>query len=165
MPKEEKNRTCCFTGHRLVARSLVPELEKSLDEVIARLKEDGVDRFVCGGAIGFDTLAAQAVLRAKKNDPGTVLILALPCPDQAEKWNAKNRELYEKTVRAADLVHIVSPEYTPGCMHKRNRFMVEMSSHCVCYLTKNSGGTFSTVEYAKKSGLTLHRLAETENEA
>lgn len=160
-----KEITCCFSGHRAVARELVPELEKKLDAAVARLKGEGVKRFVCGGAVGFDTLAAQAVLRAKKTDPGVLLILALPCPEQAEKWSEKSRAVYQETVRAADVVYVVSPEYSPGCMHKRNRFMVDSSSRCVYYLTKNSGGTFSTVEYARKTGLKLIPLAEAQNEA
>ncbi len=155
MTREE---TCCFTGHRIIARSLVPELEKAIEEEIEKLYAQNVKSFVCGGAIGFDTLAAGAVLRAKKRHPDVTLVLALPCPDQTANWSARSREIYEKTVRAADVVHIVSSAYDPGCMHRRNRFMADMSSHCVYYLEKNAGGTFSTVEYARKKGLTLHRL-------
>ncbi|MBQ9545620.1 MAG: DUF1273 family protein [Clostridia bacterium] len=161
--RDLKERTCCFSGHRIVPDEQKPVLEKKLDDVIAGLRKEGVDRFVCGGAIGFDTLAAQAVLRAKKTDPSLILILALPCPDQAEKWSSKDRMIYLNTVRAADVVHIVSPEYSSGCMHKRNRFMVGMSSHCVYYLTKNLGGTYYTVQCAVKAGLKMHPLAENED--
>ena len=45
-------------------------------------------------------------------------------------------------------------------MHKRNRHLVDNSSICICYLTENSGGTFYTVNYAKKQGLTVINLAE-----
>ena len=45
-------------------------------------------------------------------------------------------------------------------MMVRNRYMVDRSSLCLCYLRKASGGTKSTVDYAKKAGLQLLNLAE-----
>ena len=38
-------------------------------------------------------------------------------------------------------------------MHKRNRHLVNSSSICLCYLNKQSGGTFYTVNYAYRKGL------------
>ena len=52
-----------------------------------------------------------------------------------------------------------SQAYTAGCMHKRNRHLVDNSSVCVCYLTKDSGGTAYTVRYARKRGLEVINLA------
>lgn len=50
-------------------------------------------------------------------------------------------------------------QYTKGCMHKRNRHLVDNSSVCVCYLNRESGGTAYTVNYAKKNGLEIINLA------
>ena len=44
-------------------------------------------------------------------------------------------------------------------MLKRNRHLVDNSSVCICYLTESTGGTAYTVEYARKSGLTIVNLA------
>ena len=52
-----------------------------------------------------------------------------------------------------------SQEYTKGCMHKRNRHLVDHSSVCVCYLTKKDGGTAYTVDYAERQGLEVINLA------
>ncbi len=52
-----------------------------------------------------------------------------------------------------------SQEYTKGCMFKRNRHLVDNSSVCICYLTKNNGGTAYTVDYAEKQGLEVINLA------
>ena len=61
-----KTNTCFFTGHRILAESFTPNrLEKGIEYLI----NQGVDTFITGGAIGFDTEADQAVLRAKKNHP------------------------------------------------------------------------------------------------
>ena len=40
-------------------------------------------------------------------------------------------------------------------MHKRNRMLVDMSSICICYLTKDTGGTAYTVKYAEKQKLKI----------
>lgn len=52
-----------------------------------------------------------------------------------------------------------SQEYTQGCMHKRNRHLVDNSSVCICYLTKESGGTAYIVKYAKERGLEVINVA------
>ena len=48
---------------------------------------------------------------------------------------------------------------TQGCMYKRNRHLVDHSGVCVCYLTKDSGGTTYTVRYARAHGLEIINLA------
>ena len=48
---------------------------------------------------------------------------------------------------------------TQGCMYKRNRHLVDHSGICVCYLTKDSGGTAYTVRYARTHGLEIINLA------
>ena len=53
-------------------------------------------------------------------------------------------------------------QYTRGCMHKRNRHLVNYSGVCVCYLTKDSGGTAYTVQYAKGEGLEIINIAQNE---
>ena len=45
-----------------------------------------------------------------------------------------------------------SEEYTRDCMFKRNRHLVDNSSLCICYLTKDTGGTAYTVRYARSKG-------------
>lgn len=45
-----------------------------------------------------------------------------------------------------------------GCMHERNRRLVDNSAVCVCYLTQPAGGTHYTVEYARRQGLSIINL-------
>lgn len=67
-----------------------------------------------------------------------------------------NRDIKQK----ADKVVYTSQEYTRGCMHKRNRHLVDNSSACISYLTENKGGTFYTVNYAKSKGIEVINIAE-----
>lgn len=103
--------------------------------------------------MGFDTLAAQAVLAIKSEAPEVRLILILPCLSQTRGWMERDRQVYEDIKTRADKVVYIAQEYTRDCMFKRNRHLVEYSGVCVCYLTRAGGGTAYTVNYAKRRGL------------
>ncbi|MDE6580694.1 MAG: SLOG family protein [Ruminiclostridium sp.] len=79
---------------------------------------------------------------------------------QADKWKEEDKEIYESIKALADIVVYTSESYTPYCMYKRNRFLVDDSSACICYLTEKSRGTFYTVGYAKKNNLTVLNIAD-----
>ncbi len=157
---EKRMQTCCFTGHRELPtgedrRKLAGRLEKAIVEQI----EKGVQFFGAGGARGFDALSAQTVLKLKKKYPDIKLILVLPCLTQTRGWPAGDVEEYERIKAQADKVVYTSQEYTKGCMFIRNRHLVNYSSVCICYKTKDSGGTAYTVNYAKKHGLDVVNIA------
>lgn len=128
--------------------------------VLESLIEYGYCFFAAGGALGFDTIAAQTVLELKKQHPQIKLILVLPCLSQTKSWSDTDKQIYEQIKGQADKVVYTSQEYTQGCMHKRNRHLVDNSSVCVCYLSKTSGGTAYTVEYARSKGLRIINIAE-----
>lgn len=154
-----REKACCFTGHRTIPPGERRELARRLEETVLRLYRRGVRYFGAGGALGFDTLAAQAILRLREECPGIRLILVLPCPSQTKGWKPEDAAEYEQIKSQADQVVYTSQEYTRGCMHKRNRYLVDHSGVCVCYLTKDSGGTAYTVRYAKAHGLEIINLA------
>lgn len=155
-----KEKTCCFTGHRKLPEEQLPQLKQALFKVIVRLASQGVTRFACGGALGFDTLAAQMVLVVKETFSQIQLLLVLPCRTQEKYWPKEDQEIYREILARADRVVFVSETYTQGCMQKRNRLLVEGSSVCVCYCTKKQGGTVYTLNYARQNGLDLINLAE-----
>lgn len=144
----DKTKCCCFTGHRVVSTEHKEQLTAKLPKIIKHLFADGITDFITGGALGFDTLAADAVLRVKEDLPAVRLILALPCRNQTKGWNKSQISTYEEILNRADEVIYISEEYTPECMRKRNRFMVDSSAHCVFFMTSPRGGTAYTVKYA-----------------
>ncbi len=155
-----REKTCCFTGHRELPTGwnrwkLAMKLEKTVVEQI----EKGVRFFGAGGARGFDALAAQTVLKLKRKYPDIKLILVLPCLTQTRGWSAKDIEEYEHIKDQADKVTYTSKEYTKDCMFKRNRHLVDNSSVCICYKTKDTGGTAYTVRYAKEQNLEIINIA------
>lgn len=152
--------TCCFTGHRVIPQDQREDIEKRLGATVEALIHKGVRTFAAGGALGFDTMAAQAVLRLKRRYPGIRLVLVLPCRDQTKAWQAADIDLYESIKSQADEVLYTGDRYYSGCMAQRNRRLVDMSGWCVFYLTKPSGGTRYTVNYARQKGLHLLPIRE-----
>lgn len=155
-----KNRTACFTGHRELPTEILPEISKRLEDTLLTLIEQGYCYFGAGGALGFDTLAAQTVLRLRERYPQIRLILVLPCLNQTRSWQQADVDIYEELKRRADKVTYTSESYFRGCMQKRNRHLVDNSSVCICYLTKPTGGTAYTVDYARRRGLRIINIAD-----
>ena len=87
----ERNRSACFTGHRILGAQAARMLPERLDNVIRRLYGEGIRFFYAGGAVGFDMIAAERVLAMKKELPEIRLLLALPCLTHDKHWSAGNR--------------------------------------------------------------------------
>lgn len=147
--------TVAFTGHRVVADKAA--VYARLTDTIRDLIQQGAQTFICGGALGFDTLAAQAVLALRREYP-ILLFLAIPCGDQDAKFTVAQKEEYARIRASADRVMVVSERYTPGCMHERNRYMVDRADVLVAYCHKRTGGSAYTLSYAEKEGKTIIRL-------
>ena len=154
-----KNRNVCFTGHRKIPSDQINDIVRQLKNIIVELINNSYTDFYAGGALGFDTIAAQTILKLKASYPYIKLILVLPCVTQSKGWKNKDIEIYENIKNHADKIVYTSEDYTRGCMHKRNRHLVAHSSACICYLRNDIGGTAYTVEYAKKQGLKILNIA------
>lgn len=158
-PLFDINETCCFTGHRAIAANLQPKVSVCVEETIKMLIDKGITTFISGGAIGYDMLAAGIVLRLKAKYPQIRLIMALPCKDQHVKWAPSIQQSYRHILNHADETIYLSEKYCTGCMHLRNRFMVDNSSVCVAYMTHRTGGTAYTVNYAAEKGIEIINIA------
>ncbi len=128
-------------------------------EVLRLVREEGFTRFLSGGAVGFDLLAAEAVLEVAADYPNVELVIVRPCADQTRGWNAKDVAHYEAILARANDVVTLEPAYRPGCMQARNRYLVDRSSIVLCYLTESSGGTAYTVRYARSRGVPVLNFA------
>lgn len=153
-------KSCCFTGHRDIPTCLRDRVFEEVKSEIKRLYTLGVRRFIAGGALGFDTICAEAVLEMKERFDGITLMLALPCKDQDAKWEQADRVIYSKILSKADEKVYVSESYTKYCMFKRNRFMVDNSLYCISFCTRKKGGSCYTVNYAGSLGRELIEIAE-----
>lgn len=98
----KKAQTCCFTGHRQIPEKDLAGVQARLEQTIIKLYGQGVIYYGAGGALGFDTLAAETVLRLRNSYPKLRLILVLPCKDQTRRWKAEDVSRYEDIRRQAD---------------------------------------------------------------
>ncbi len=160
-------KSCRFTGHRIQklpwtsneederCKAMKIELRGEIEKAILR----GYTDFVCGMAVGFDIICAETVLLLKKEFPQIKLIAALPCKNQDVYWQTDDKRRYRKILERADMVRCVYDNYVGAkCMFERNRYMVNRSSLVIALYNGDSGGTKSTVEYARKQGLEVVRL-------
>ena len=156
---DKRSRTCCFTGHRNISVEDMKYLKEKLQEVVLYLIENkNALYFGVGGARGFDMLAAEKIINARKQYPDIKLILVAPCENQCERWNNQEIKRYMSIRSVCDKVQVLSKEYYKGCMQARNRYLVDHSAVCVSYLRKPTGGTAYTEKYAQSQGLTVIKL-------
>ena len=154
---------CLFTGHRdlpdaKTETEALTALQKRTEDAVRAAYKDGFRVFYAGGARGFDMLASLAVLNLKNELPDARLILALPHFRHYRHWTKTEQSLFAEILPRADEVIYISTEYDRGCMHRRNRYMVDRSALCICWCGKRTGGTAYTVRCAGEEGLEIRNL-------
>ncbi len=162
----ERASTCTFTGHR---ENKLPWRSDEQDPRCLRLKQciydaaeavyqSGARHFICGMANGCDFYFAEAVLRLRSEHPEITLEAAIPCEGQAQRWSAAQRKRYDRLVAECDYCTVIQRSYTPDCMLRRNRYMVDASAYLVAAYNGSPGGTRSTLLYAMRQGLQILEL-------
>lgn len=155
-----KNFTCCFTGHRKILPKHAEKLPGLIESAVRRLMKGGYNTFVTGGALGFDTIAAEVILKIKRTNPYVKLIVVAPYLGQPLEWDYSSQITYERIREAADDYISLAAGYYRDCMKKRNLYMVEMSSACISYCLRDRTGTSQTVAFARDNGLEVIELSE-----
>ena len=164
--RNEKGATCTFTGHR---EAKLPWRENEADPRCAALKRciydtaealyySGVRHYISGMASGGDLYFCEAVLTLRAEHPEVTLEAAIPFEGQAGKWPAALRRRYERLMTECDYRTVISREYTPGCMMRRNRYMVDASAWLIAAYNGAAGGTRATLLYAIRQGLQIIQL-------
>lgn len=151
-------KICCFSGHRDLSPETYEKVFINVLNTIERLYDEGFRIFRAGGAIGFDRVAADAVLSLRQKKGDVELHIYVPCLEQNKFFSKEENEHYLAQINSADKIMTVSQHYTKWCMAARNRALVDGSDALICYLRKNSGGTAYTVDYAIKQEKRVIRL-------
>ncbi len=151
----DRGVSVCFSGHRAERlpwrynerdpRCLL--LKQRIEVEIILSYRLGYRYFLSGMATGFDTYAAEAVIKLAAEYPGLRLVAVYPygaAPD-ARRARIESR---------AYAVVSVCESYVPSCFMKRNEFMVEHSSRIICGFSGDMrSGTGSTLLRAVRAGL------------
>ena len=155
------DNACCFTGHRNIRPGEIKKIEAGIRREILILVEKGISTFYVGGALGFDTLAAEVLMDLREKEaPGIKIVSAIPFPDWREGWPESEKLRQERIIQASDEVFYVARVHSREAYLRRDREMVDRSGYCIAYCSRASGGTAYTVRYAMKKGLQVVNVAD-----
>ena len=140
----EKNKTCCFFGHREVTHNIRPNLTAIIENLITG---DGVKDFYVGNQGQFDSMVYSVLKELKAKYPQiryTVVLAYLP--------DEHIKEVYGEDTLFPDGLENVPKKFA---ICKRNDWMIQQSGYAVCYVHKVTGGAAKFREKAKKKGLKI----------
>ena len=158
-----RQRTCCFTGHRNLPKEHLSDIREQTTMVIREIASNGVCFFGVGGAIGYDTLVAEVLFQLREEElPHIKVILVYPFEGFTNRWTDEQRATYARLLPRYDKRVCVAPMASREAYLARDRHLVDNSSHCICYCTRQTGGTAYTVRYASKQGLAIYNIATSE---
>ena len=154
--------TVTFFGHRYIDNFFRTEdkLQKRITELL--LNNQYVE-FLVGRNGDFDQLVSSTVLRCKRSirDDNSSLVLVLPYPT-AEFEN--NEDSFYDYYDEIEICEESSRTHFKNAMQVRNRSMVDRADLVICYIKRNEGGAYQTIQYAKKQGKTIINLADIDDE-
>ena len=141
---DNKEKTCCFFGHREVAHNIRPKLTAIIERLIT---EDCVTDFYAGHQGQFDSMVYSVLKELKAKYPQiryTVVLAYMP--------NEHIKEVYGEDTLFPDGWENVPKRFV---ISKRNDWMIQQSGFMVCYVHKITGGAVKFREKAEKKGLRI----------
>ena len=140
--KNLKLKTCCFTGHRDLPLLMIPLIKNRTEKMIRELYSRGVRFWGVGGAIGYDTLAAEILFKLKESEmPDIKIILVYPFDGFTDRWTEAQRMDYESLLPRYDKVVCVADRPSKAAYLQRDRHLVDCSGYC----TSTPSNMFSTI--------------------
>jgi uncharacterized phage-like protein YoqJ len=159
-----RSKTVCFSGHRTEKLPVLCQTDEGrkvlASFIVAAVEESlaaGYDTFITGGARGIDLWAALIIAGLKADRPDADIKLVTAMPHKKQNASLVGKELFDYgfIITQSDLVVCLSEEYTPDCMKRRNRYMVDKSSKLIAVLCDPRSGTGQTIRMARESGLAI----------
>ena len=137
---------CTFFGHSQCYRLEKEILMSAIEEMIKK----GIDTFYVGNHGNFDTMVYNCLKQLSMQYPHIrygVVLAYLP---------SKKREFddYSNAV-FPEGIEIGPPQFA---IERRNRWMVDVSDYCLCYIDHTWGGAYKFVCLAKHRGLSVVNL-------
>lgn len=137
-------QACTFFGHGSGCAVSEEVILAAIREVVAQ----GVKRFYVGNHGDFDRRALACLNKVCRENPDISYFVVLA---------------YLPSEVAEENPHTIYPEIEKGparfAISRRNRWMVEHASHCICYVAHRWGGAYQFASLAKRKGLQIINLA------
>ena len=143
----QKEKTVVFIGHN---ECYGLDKEK-LTETIETLIREGFDTFLNGGKGNFDWICAATVYKLKEKYPNIKNYLIVPYINNY----IPNDEYFDEVIYP----EVLSTTHYKGKIQKRNRYMIENSYVCVCYINHSWGGAAQSYAVAQRKGLKIINVA------
>ena len=168
MPEIDKEKSCCFFGHRKI--DVTEELKNKLSEIIENLiVNENVDTFLFGSKSQFDDLCHKIVTELKEKYPHIRRVYVRSAFQHIPDWYEDSLlEYYEETYFPEKIENSGRASYV-----ERNQEMINKSDFCVVYYDENylpprrknsrrdltdyqpKSGTAVAYNYAKRQGLKI----------
>ena len=163
-----KCKTINFTGHRKIYGNWINSPKEARD-VVAKVKDmvyyysnlpnGNYRHYISGMALGFDMVAATAVIECKHAGLDVNLTAAIPYQNQTARWrNRETIEWYNWILQHCSVVETLfpNPTSTQDAIKKldlRNHWMVDNADGVIGYFDgKPKGGTNNCLRYAQSQG-------------
>lgn len=142
---------CTFFGHRDCYELEGKVLERAIEELIAK----GVKQFYAGNQGHFDSMVFSCMTALKEKYPYISFSVVLA---------------YMPTQKGKDNIYSGCSVYPEGiesgaarfAIERRNRWMIERATYCLCYINHTWGGAYKFVCQAKRRGVTVINLGSAE---
>ena len=138
--------TCTFFGHK----NCYGLDEKTLENAVIRLIEEGVDHFLVGNQGEFDRVVCRLLKDLKKQYSHiqySVVLAYLPIKKQ-------EYDDFSDTVFPEEVA--IGP--AKFAIERRNNWMIERSDYCLCYIDHTYGGAYKFAKKATRRKLTVINL-------
>ena len=100
-------------------------------------------------ANGFDLIAAEEVLNAKKIFPYIQLKAVISFRGLENRYTEADKQCYYNILAQADEVIILQDEYSDGCFLRRNNYLLNKAAYLVVFYDSTpTGGTAYTLRHA-----------------
>lgn len=156
-----RERTCCFTGHRDIPADRLQMVMTGTEAKVRELISQGYRYFGIGGAVGYDTIVAELLFRLREREyPEIKIILVYPFDGFISRWSDSQQATYARLLPMYDKRVCVCKSASREAYLARDRHLVDYSSACIAYCTRQTGGTAYTIRYAAARGVPVFNVGD-----
>ena len=139
---------CTFFGHRECYGLDSPVLHQAIEELIVK----GVDTFYVGHQGQFNSMVYSCLKQLSKRHPHIrVCVVLAYLPTEKNEYDDMTVTMYPEIEG--------HPKFA---IERRNRWMIEVSEYCLCYINHTWGGAYKFAKLAKQRGKTVINIGNVE---
>ena len=122
------NKTCGLISSSSDTVSRIPKLRIAIRNEIERLiKQEKVNRFLCGMNLGGELLCAEIILELRQYYPHITLESVFPYENQAEHWTEAQRDKYYEIASQCNEENLLEYHYDDQCLYRQKKFIADSS--------------------------------------